>query len=59
MKKNGIFLYALTDSKDPNDYWYKLKIRVNEESRIELSTICRQLKLPSKDGKNIVQIVLI
>ena len=44
-------IFALTDSKDPNDYWYKLKIRVNEESRIELSTICRQLKLPSKDGK--------
>jgi len=44
-------IFALTDSKDPNDYWYKLKIRVNEESRIELSTICRQLKLPSTDGK--------
>ncbi|MCL2354906.1 MAG: Bro-N domain-containing protein [Oscillospiraceae bacterium] len=44
-------IFALTDSKDPNDYWYKLKIRVNEESKIELSTICRRLKLPSKDGK--------
>jgi len=44
-------IFALTESKDPNDYWYKLKIRVNEESKIELSTICRQLKLLSKDGK--------
>ena len=44
-------IFALTDSKDPNDYWYKLKIRVSEESKIELSTICRQLKLLSKDGK--------
>lgn len=44
-------ILALTDSKDPKDYWYKLKIRVNEESRIELSTICRRLKLIAKDGK--------
>ena len=45
-------IYALTDSLDPKDYWYKLKIRVNDESKIELSTICRQLKLIAKDGKN-------
>lgn len=44
-------IYALTDSKDPKDYWYKLKIRVDEESKIELSTICRRLKLLAKDGK--------
>lgn len=44
-------IFALTDSKDPKDYWYKLKTRVNEESRMELSTICRRLKLPAKDGK--------
>lgn len=44
-------IFALTDSKDPKDYWYKLKTRVNEESRIELSTICRRLKLLAKDGK--------
>ena len=44
-------IYALTDSKDPKDYWYKLKTRVNEESKIELSTICRRLKLLAKDGK--------
>ena len=44
-------IFALTDSKDPKDYWYKLKTRVNEEAKIELSTICRRLKLLAKDGK--------
>ena len=42
---------ALTDSLDPNDYWYRMKIRVKDEEKIELSTICRQLKLKSSDGK--------
>src|SRR3989344_4403342 len=42
---------ALTDSSDPNDYWYKMKIRVKNEDGIELSTICRQLKLESSDSK--------
>ena len=42
---------VLTDSENPRDYWYKMKIRESEESKIELSTICRQLKLPSSDGK--------
>jgi DNA-damage-inducible protein D len=43
---------ALTDSVNPRDYWFKMKIRVKEEEKIELSTICRQLKLPASDGKN-------
>ncbi len=42
---------ALTDSPNPNDYWYRMKVRVKSEDRIELSTICRQLKLESADGK--------
>lgn len=42
----------LTDSVDPKDYWYRLKKRESESSGIELSTYCRQLKLPSSDGKN-------
>ncbi|VVB92195.1 Uncharacterised protein [uncultured archaeon] len=41
----------LTDSTDPKDYWYRLKKREAESSGIELSTFCRQLKLPSADGK--------
>jgi len=41
----------LTDSTDPKDYWYRLKKREVESSGIELSTFCRQLKLPSADGK--------
>ena len=42
---------VLTDSENSRDYWYKMKIREQEESKIELSTICRQLKLGSSDGK--------
>ena len=43
---------VLTNSVNPRDYWYKMKIRVKDASDIELSTICRQLKLESSDGKN-------
>ncbi|MCF6174178.1 MAG: Bro-N domain-containing protein [Victivallaceae bacterium] len=42
---------ALTDSSNPRDYWYRVKKRVIDEEQIELSTICRQLKLSSSDGK--------
>ncbi|MEK7513256.1 MAG: Bro-N domain-containing protein [Patescibacteria group bacterium] len=42
---------ALTDSVNPRDYWFKMKIRVKNDDGIELSTICRQLKLVSIDGK--------
>ena len=41
----------LTDSANPRDYWFKMKQRVTIEDGIELSTICRQLKLISSDGK--------
>ena len=42
---------ALTDSANSRDYWYKMKIREKDESKVELSTICQQLKLESADGK--------
>ncbi|MFZ1720229.1 MAG: Bro-N domain-containing protein [Candidatus Moraniibacteriota bacterium] len=42
---------ALTESANARDYWYRMKTRVSEEEGIELSTICRQLKLASSDGK--------
>ena len=42
---------ALTDSENPRDYWYKMKIREKDESGVELSTFCRQLRLESSDGK--------
>lgn len=42
---------VLTESKDSKDYWYRLKKRELEQG-IELSTNCRQLKLPSSDGKS-------
>ncbi|HLD17818.1 MAG TPA: BRO family protein [Patescibacteria group bacterium] len=44
-------IFVLTDSADPRDYWYKMKIRVKEEDGFEPSTICRRLKLPAEDGK--------
>ena len=42
---------VLTESADSKDYWYRLKKHESESSGIELSTFCRQLKLPSSDGK--------
>jgi DNA-damage-inducible protein D len=42
---------ALTGSVNPRDYWFKMKIRVKTEDGLELSTICRQLKLKAPDGK--------
>lgn len=44
-------IQILTESSNPNDYWYKMKIRVKTEDGTELSTICRRLKLESSDGK--------
>jgi len=42
---------ALTDSDRPSVYWTAMKIRIKSENGIQLSTICRQLKLESSDGK--------
>ena len=42
---------ALTDSPNPRDYWYRVKKRMSEEEKSQLSTICRQLKLEAADGK--------
>ena len=42
---------ALTDSNKPRVYWHAMKVRVKSDDGIELSTICRQLKLESSDGK--------
>ena len=42
---------ALTDSVNPRDYWFKMKIRVKTEDGLELSTICRQFKMKAPDGK--------
>ena len=40
----------LTESKKPRDYWYRLKKR-EFENGIDLSTNCRRLKMPARDGK--------
>lgn len=42
---------VLTESVNPRDYWYRVKKRMSEEEKSELSTFCRQLKLESLDGK--------
>ncbi|MCX5832392.1 MAG: hypothetical protein NT140_11005 [Deltaproteobacteria bacterium] len=41
---------ALTDSVNPRDYWFKMKIRVKSEDGLQLSTNCRQLKMKAKVG---------
>ena len=41
----------LTDSVNPRDYWFKMKIRIKTEDGLELSTVCRQLKMKAADGK--------
>lgn len=41
----------LTNSPNPRDYWFKMKLRIKTEDGLELSTICRQLKLKAADGK--------
>lgn len=43
---------ALTDSINPRDYWFKMKSRIEDEEKIQLSTICRQLNLEAADGKS-------
>lgn len=55
---NGEWFYSIVDiieilseSKNPRDYWYRLKKRMEEEEVAELSTNCRRLKLLAKDGK--------
>lgn len=42
---------VLTDSSNPRDYWYRVKKRMTDEEKSQLSTICRQLRLKSTDGK--------
>ena len=44
-------VYILTDSANPRDYWFKMKMRVKTDDGFELSTICRQFRLKSSDGK--------
>jgi DNA-damage-inducible protein D len=50
---------ALTDSENPRDYWYRMKVREKSEGGVELSTFCRQLKLESSDDKSLKLIVQI
>ncbi len=42
---------ALTESTNPRDYWFKMKLRVKLDDGFELSTICRQFKLKANDAK--------
>ena len=56
---NGEWYYSiidvisiLTESNKPRDYWYRLKQRLDTEEFSELSTNCRQLKMPANDGKS-------
>ena len=42
---------ALTESRKPRDYWYRMKRRVEEREGIELSTICRQFKMKAANNR--------
>ncbi|MFZ1720166.1 MAG: BRO family protein [Candidatus Moraniibacteriota bacterium] len=42
---------ALTDSSQPSKYWTAMKARVSDSDGLQLSTVCRQLKLGASDGK--------
>ena len=42
---------ALTESDRPSAYWTAMKVRIQSEEGIQLSTLCRQLKLLAEDGK--------
>ena len=42
---------ALTDSDAPSKYWTAMKRREERASGFQLSTLCRQLKVLSADGK--------
>ena len=41
----------LTDSENTRDCCVKMKLRVRSQDGAELSTCCRQSKLPAVDGK--------
>ena len=41
----------LAESKEPRKYWNWLKNKIKKEDDFELSSITRQLKLKSTDGK--------
>jgi len=41
----------LSESVSPRDYWFRMKVRVKSDDGLELSTICRQLKMKAPDGK--------
>jgi len=42
---------ALTESRKPRDYWYRMKRRVDENEGVELSTICRQFKMKAPNNR--------
>ena len=42
---------GLAGSKNPRDYWYHVKNRPMGTDRLQLSTLCRQLRLKGPDGK--------
>ncbi len=43
---------VLTQSAKPRDYWYRMKKREQENTRVDLSTDCRHFKMEAPDGKS-------
>ncbi len=44
----------LAESEAPSKYWSAMKRRIQDEGFRQLSTACRQLKMPAADGKSYV-----
>ena len=42
---------VLSESVNPRDYWFRMKVRVKSDDGLELSTVCRQFKMKAPDGK--------
>ena len=42
---------GVTGSKNPRDYWYRVKKRQADVNGVDMSTFCRRLRLPGPDGK--------
>ena len=51
-------ILVLTDSPNPRDYWYRLKTRMTEEEKSEVSTKCRQLKMKNHLDFQIIEKLL-
>ncbi len=46
---------VLSESVNPRDYWFRMKVRVKSDDGLELSTICRQFKMKVYRTRKLMQ----